>query len=84
MEMFFDRLLRRPGDYGNVGAVICLSAELHHSVTEGVQRVIIADPNICSGIVLGASLTNNDVSRFGFLASENLDPEAFTMRFASS
>ncbi len=48
-------------------------AELNGSVDKCVERVVLTHSHICSGIVLGAALANDDVACDTLLTAENLN-----------
>jgi hypothetical protein len=41
--------------------------------------MVFSQTNIEAGIMFGTSLANNDVTRFGCLASEEFHPKSFTL-----
>ena len=61
-----------------VRAVVGLLTELNDAVFQRKQRVILAHAYVFTGVMLGASLANDDVSSDATLAAINLDAEPFT------
>ena len=43
--------------------VVLAPAELYDAIGEGVQSVVLADSDVQSGVVLGAALANENVTR---------------------
>ena len=61
----------------NVGLVVTLFGEFYQSVNFSVKGVVFTKVNVFSRIVGCSTLTNDNVSSSGGLASKNLDTQAF-------
>lgn len=54
----------------NKGTVVFFLAEFHQAIAQSEQRVVFTNTYIVSWVMLGASLTNNDVARDGRLTTK--------------
>ena len=45
--------------------------------------MVLADADVCAGMVLGAALANEDVACNAHLAAINFDAQSFAFRFAA-
>ena len=52
--------------------------EVHNTVGQCIEGVILADTYILAGVVLGATLANDDVAGDNFLATPNLNAESLS------
>jgi hypothetical protein len=66
----------RSGDDGNKGSVVGLFAELNNTIGQSVQGIILADADIQSGVVLRATLANDDVARNALLSTEDFHTQS--------
>jgi hypothetical protein len=71
----------RSGDDGNKGSVVGLFAELNNTIGQSVQGIILADADIQSGVVLRATLANDDVARNALLSTEDFHTQSLGVRF---
>src|SRR5205823_11572949 len=79
-------LLRRSlrhGYDGDVGAAFCFGTELNSAINQREQRVVLAHPDVGTGVPLGAALARENVAGDGFLAAEHFDAEAPARRIAA-
>jgi hypothetical protein len=60
-----------------------LFLELHDTVLLGKKRVVSADTDIESGVILCTALANDDITRDYLLAAVNFHAESFTFRIAT-
>lgn len=60
------------GNDADVAAILTAFVEFHHSVHEGVERMVFAHSNILTGIVGSTTLANNDVTGDALLTTKNL------------
>ena len=67
----------------NIGFVIGLLAEHNCTVNQCEQGVILADSDVVAGVMLGSTLTYDDIAGDDFLTAEDLDAKALAMGFAS-
>lgn len=63
--------------------VFAALAELHFTINEGKQRMVLAHTHVSAGVVLGTALTHDDVASYQRLAAENFNAETFRMRFTA-
>ena len=56
------RLICHSGGNNVNNLAVATNAELHIAVRQSVQRVILAQSNILTGVELSAALTNNNVA----------------------
>ena len=63
--------------YRNLESVLVLAFELHHSINEGVDSVVVAEANIAARVNLRAILTDDDVASDNLLTTELLYTKAF-------
>ncbi len=66
------------GKDGNEGSAFFLLLEFDDAVTQCIQSVILAHTDILAGIVLRATLTNEDVASDGGLSTEKFPSESLT------
>jgi hypothetical protein len=59
------------------------SVKLYLAVRSGKQGVILAAPNVITGVNLGASLANNDATCGNFLSAKNFNAKAFAFGIAT-
>ena len=52
--------------------------ELYRSVNECIEGVVLTHTNIVTGVVLRATLANNNVACNNLLATENLNAESLS------
>ena len=71
------------GDYADEAAVFAAFVEFHHTVDEGVERVILAHAYILARVVDGTALTHDDVAGDALLTAKNLNAQAFAFGFAT-
>ena len=64
-------------------AAFGLRTELHATVDEREQRVILAQADIAAGMPFGAALARQDVAGDHVLAAENLDSQALAVGVAA-
>jgi hypothetical protein len=64
-------------------AVFAALAELHRTVDHSEQGVVFADAYVLAGVVLSATLTNDDVAGDDALTTENFHAETLGMRFTT-
>ena len=57
--------------------------ELHGSVDECIECVILTDSYVVAWVVLGATLTNDDVASHALLTAENLDTQSLGCTLAA-
>jgi hypothetical protein len=55
------------------GTVLIALLEYHLAVNQGKQGVVFAHPYVIARVVLGATLTHDDVARSGSLSTENFN-----------
>ena len=58
-------------------------AELNVSVDQGKQGVVLAATNIVAGVVLSATLTDDNFARRNVLATKTLHAQALSIRVAA-
>ena len=63
--------------------VFAALAELHFTVDERKQCVVLAHANVGTGMMSRATLTHDDVAGYQSLATEDFYAETFGMRFAA-
>jgi hypothetical protein len=66
----------------DIRAVAFSSVESNDSAGQRIQRMVSAYTYIFTGMVGGASLADNDIARFGYLAAKKLYTQSFAVRFA--
>ena len=71
------------GQYGYHRTVFAALAELHFTINESEQGVVLAHAHVSAGVVLGAALTHDDIASYQSLAAEDFYAETFRMRFAA-
>mgnify|MGYP003300071590 CR=1 FL=1 len=64
------------GDDGDVASVLLTFLEADGAIDESVESVILAHAHVVTGMVDGASLTNDDVAGLAGLATKNLHAQA--------
>ena len=74
---YYDSLLLFCRFNGDIRFIVTLLAEFHFTVNQGKERMIPADANVISGIVLRAALPHDNASCLDFLSSEELDTKPF-------
>jgi len=74
-SVFNSRVAHR--NNGNVRSVVGFFAEFYDAVSQGKQRVILAYPYVFTGVMLRATLTNDDVPSDAPLAAKNFDTQPF-------
>ena len=57
--------------------------ELHNTVNQSIQRVVLAHANVLAGTMLCTALTADDVTGLGKLTTKNLHAEAFAFALAA-
>ena len=65
-------------DDGDKRLVVFFLHELNDAVAFGIEGVILAHTDVLAGVVLGATLTNDDVASDSCLSTENLNSESLT------
>jgi hypothetical protein len=60
-------------NYGNNALVVATFFEIDNSVDQSIECIILTDTNIVARIMFCATLTNNDVASYYFLATPNLN-----------
>ena len=70
--------LRLGGNHRNDALVVAGLAEIHRAIDERKQRVVFADADVQTRIVLRAALANDDVAGDALLATENLDAKSLS------
>ena len=66
------------GLYGHRATVETSLLEGNDTVREGIERVVAAHADILAGIVLCATLTNDDVASYAVLTTKNLHTESLS------
>ena len=66
-----------PGKNGDIALVSLAPPEFHYAICEGIKGVVLSDPDIQSRVVLGATLTHEDVACDALLTAINLDAQPF-------
>ena len=61
------------GDNADKGTILTAFVELHHTVDEGVERMVLAHTDILAGIVGRTALADDDVAGDALLTAENLN-----------
>ena len=61
------------GDDADVAAVFAAFVEFHHTVDQGVERVVFAHADVLAGVVGGAALTHDDVAGDALLTAKYLN-----------
>ena len=64
--------------YRNIRTIVLFLSEYHDTVHQCEQCVILAHTNILTWVVYGTTLTNQDVTSFSELTTENLNTESLT------
>jgi len=65
------------------GSVILTTGELHFAVYQGKYGMIAAQANILTGMVLGTTLADDDVTCDHILTTPEFHTEALAVRFAT-
>jgi hypothetical protein len=52
--------------------------EVHGTVYECVERIVLTDGNVATRIVLRTALANDDVTSYALLTAENLNAESLS------
>ena len=65
------------GKDGDIGLAFVLLLELDDTITQCIQSVILAHADVFAGIVLRATLTNDDVACNSSLSTEKFHSESF-------
>src|SRR5260370_38730572 len=68
------------GDGGGGGALVF---ELHEAGNHGVKRIVLALPDIFSGLVLGSALAHQNRAGVDQLPAEALDAQPLAVRIAA-
>ena len=71
------------GLHVHVRTVLSPFFEHYGAIRQGEQRVVFAEPHIDAGVVLGAALPHNDVTRNYGLSAEFFYTESFTFRIST-
>ena len=71
------------GFYGHRATVETSLLEGDDTVREGIQSVVAAHADILAGIVLRATLANDDVASYAVLTTKNLHTESLCCRLAA-
>ena len=71
------------GLYGHRAAVEASLLEGYHAVHEGIECVVTAHADVLAGIVLRATLANDDVTSNAVLTTKNLHTESLCCRLAA-
>lgn len=61
------------GNDADVAAILTAFVEFHHSVHEGVERMVFAHTDVLSGVVDGATLTDDDVTGDTMLTAKDFN-----------
>ena len=74
------RSLLRAGRYNRyIGLVLPGLAESHHTVHKGIKSMVLAHPDILTGIVNSSSLTDKNIAGLGHLTAEQLQSKSFAV-----
>ena len=80
--MYF-RCFYNTGYYRYERAVFAALAELHRTVDHSEQGVVFADTHVLTGVVLGTTLTHDNVAGDDVLTTEYFHAETLGMRFTT-
>lgn len=69
-KLFISYLFGR--NHRDEAAILTAFVEFHHTVDEGIQRMVSTHADVLAGIVGGATLTNDDVAGDALLTTKNL------------
>lgn len=67
------------GYWGNVDetATVATFREEHGAINQGIDGMVLAHAHVEAGVMNRATLTLDDVARFGELAAKNLNSQTF-------
>jgi hypothetical protein len=69
--------------YADKGLIAFSLPELHHTIGECKQRIVLANTYILAGVILRPALTNDDIAGNGGLTTVDLHPKALALRVAA-